>query len=91
LTTAVPSSLKATSLLHARVLAAVRKIGRVAQFVDGFELSRELAALIPGDYIGLLLSCCDAWHLYHQLVERAASMPAWLVGAMSAHSGLIKP
>jgi len=48
--------IEAMSLLHARMLAAVHKIGRVGQFVDGYELSPELEALIPEDCIGRLLS-----------------------------------
>jgi hypothetical protein len=66
--------IEATSLLHARMLAAVHKIGRVGQFVDGYELSPELEALIPEDCIGRLLSRDDAWQLYDQLArDRAAS------------------
>jgi len=56
--------LEATTLLHARVLAALDDIGRVTQFVHGYQLTDELAALIPDDYIGRLLSRDDAWRLY---------------------------
>ena len=64
---------EATSLLHARMLAAVNEIGRVAQFADGYRLAAELAALVPDNRIGRLLSCDDAWTLYERLGrERAA-------------------
>ena len=68
-----PVIIEATTLLHARMLAAVHKIGRVAQFVHGYELSHELAALIPDDYIGHLLSRADAWRLYDQLERSVGS------------------
>ena len=60
---------EATSLLHARMLAAVNEIGRVAQFVDGYRLAAELAALVPNDRVGRLLSPDDAWRLYEQLAR----------------------
>jgi hypothetical protein len=61
-----------TSLLHARMLAAVHKIGFVSQFANGHQLSPELAALIPDDCIGRPLSLDDATQLYAQLEgERA--------------------
>jgi hypothetical protein len=44
--------IEATSLAHARLLAAVLQVGRVAQFADGYLLSPELAALIPDDCVG---------------------------------------
>ena len=65
--------IKASSLAHARMLAAVHEIGRVAQFAGGYPLSPELAAMIPDDSVGRLLSRDDAWLLYGQLErERAA-------------------
>jgi hypothetical protein len=64
--------IKATSLLQARMLAAVLKIGFVSQFANGHQLSPELAALIPDDCIGRPLSLDDATQLYAQLEgERA--------------------
>jgi hypothetical protein len=58
---------EATSLLHARMLAAVQEIGRVAQFVQGIQLSPDFAALIPGDCVSRLLSSDDVWRLSDQL------------------------
>ena len=51
--------IEATSLLHARMLAAVHKISFVSQFVNGYQLRPELASLIPRDCIGRLLLPCD--------------------------------
>jgi hypothetical protein len=59
--------IEATSLAHARLLAAVHRIGRVAQFADGYLLSPDLAALIPNDCVDRLLSRDDAWRLYERL------------------------
>jgi hypothetical protein len=76
--------IEATTLVHARMLAAVYEIGRVAQFVRGFEVSHELAVLIPDDYIGRLLSRDDTRRLYdrlepkrtaHFVVENAGRRP----------------
>jgi len=55
------------------MLAAVHEIGRVAQFAGGYPISPELAAMIPDDSVGRLLSRDDAWLLYGRLErERAA-------------------
>jgi len=68
---------EATSLLHARMVAAIHEIGRVAQFAHGYELSAERAALIPSDCVGRLLSRDDAWRLYDQLeLDRPAAVGA---------------
>jgi hypothetical protein len=71
--------IEATSLAHARMLAAVHQIGRVAQFADGYLLSPDLAALIPNDCVDRLLSRDDAWRLYDRLqrqqpLKHAAAM-----------------
>jgi hypothetical protein len=65
--------LEASSLAHARMLAAVQQIGRVAQCVAGYRLSSELARAIPDDCIGRLLSRDDAWLLYDRLERRRAA------------------
>jgi len=62
--------IEATSLLHARLLAAVNLIDRAAQFVSGYELSPERAALIPQHCTGRLLSRDDAWRLNIKLCEQ---------------------
>jgi hypothetical protein len=59
--------IEASSLAHGRMLAAVHQLGRVARFADGYLLSPELAAAIPADQVGRLLSRDDAWRLYDQL------------------------
>ena len=65
--------LEASSLAHARMLAAVHRIGRVAQYAYGHPLSPELAVAIPEGCIGRLLSRDDAWLLYDRMArERAA-------------------
>jgi hypothetical protein len=64
--------IKASSLAHARMLAAVHQLGRVSQFVDGYLLSPELAAVIPDDCLGRLLSRDDAWLLYDRLERERA-------------------
>jgi len=62
--------IEASSLTHARMFAAVNRIGRVSQFTDGYPVSPELANLIPDDCVGRLLSCDDAWLLYEQLERK---------------------
>ena len=59
--------LEASSLAHARIFAAVHQLGRVAQFAAGYRLSPELAAMVPDDCVGRLLSRDDAWLLYDRL------------------------
>jgi hypothetical protein len=54
---------KASSLTHARVLAAARGIGRVTQFAEGHLISEDQASLIPGDMIGRMLSAAEARRL----------------------------
>jgi hypothetical protein len=75
--------IEATSLSHARTLASVREVGSVGQFVDGHRLSPELAALIPDDRIGRLLSRDDAWQLYDQLARDRSD-----VASVQERSGL---
>jgi len=52
--------IEASSLIHARILAAARGIGRVAQFAEGHVINEEQAALIPQDFIGRMLSSEEA-------------------------------
>jgi hypothetical protein len=60
--------LEASSLSHARMLAALNNLGRVSRFAEGRSLNAEGAALIPNDSIGRLLSPREAGDL-HDLVE----------------------
>jgi hypothetical protein len=59
----------APSIYHARMQAAVRGIGKVADYTEGMEVDAEHAALIPQDWIGRLLSPEEA----QQLMERIGS------------------
>jgi hypothetical protein len=58
--------IEAPSLYHARMQAAVRGIGRVADYSEGNEIDAEHAALVPQEYIGRRLSPEEA----RQLIER---------------------
>jgi len=66
--------MRATSLLHARMLATIHKIGFVSQFASGYQLSPELAALIPDDCVGRKLSGDDTRHLHDRLEKRSANI-----------------
>ena len=59
--------IEAPSLYHARMRAAVRRIGRAGDFIEGKELDAEHAALVPQDCIGRLLSPEEARQLIEQL------------------------
>jgi hypothetical protein len=48
--------IEAPSLYHARMVAAVQGIGKVAEYTDGNEIDAEHAALIPRELIGKMLS-----------------------------------
>jgi hypothetical protein len=60
--------LEASSLSHARMLAAMNKLGRVSRFAEGQSISPEVAALIPSESIGRFLSSREARDL-RDLVE----------------------
>jgi hypothetical protein len=51
---------EASTLTHARMLAAVYGGGRVSHFAEGHVISPERAALIPDDSIGRMLSPAPA-------------------------------
>jgi len=57
----------ASSLSHARMLAATKQLGRVSQFVDGYFLDPGLAAKIPPDAVERLLSRGEADQLCDRL------------------------
>jgi hypothetical protein len=52
--------IEATSLSHARLLAAMNDLGRVSSFVEGYSIDPDLAALIPEDAIGRMLAPVEA-------------------------------
>jgi hypothetical protein len=47
---------QASSLAHARMLAALHGVGRVGHFVEGHFIDDERAAVIPQKFIGRMLS-----------------------------------
>ena len=48
--------IEASSLHHARMVAAVQGIGNVAEHTDGSEIDPGHAAVIPREFIGKMLS-----------------------------------
>ena len=72
--------IEAPSLYHARMQAAVRGIGRAADYTEGKEVDAEHAALVPQDCIGRLLSPEEA----RQLIERMGSAKTQGVPAAEA-------
>jgi len=48
--------IEAPSLYHARMVAAVQGIGKVAEYIDGNEVDAEHAGLIPRELIGKMFS-----------------------------------
>jgi hypothetical protein len=57
--------LRASSLVHARLLAAARGLGRASHFVEGSFIDTECLPPIPSEFIGRTLSPVEA----RQLVE----------------------
>jgi hypothetical protein len=51
----------ASSLAHARLLAAAKGLGRASNFVEGNRIDERLS--IPGEFIGRMLSPVDARQL----------------------------
>jgi len=60
-------AIQASSLVHARLLAAAHGLGRASQFVDGYFFQPTLAAMIPNDCVGRILAREEAWQLYDRL------------------------
>jgi hypothetical protein len=54
---------EAASLVHARLLAVVNGLGRASQFVEGYPINPDLAALVPDDSIGQILTPAEARRL----------------------------
>jgi hypothetical protein len=55
--------MKAASLAHARLLAALNEFSRASLFIEGYDINPDLAALIPNHSIGRLLSAVEAREL----------------------------
>jgi hypothetical protein len=52
--------IEAASLSHARLLAAMKGLGRASHFVEGHSINADRAALIPHDSIERMLSPVEA-------------------------------
>jgi len=52
--------MRAETLAHARLLAAVKEPGRTRLFDDGFPVDPEFELVIPGDFIGPKLTRDEA-------------------------------
>ena len=48
--------IEASSLVHARTIAALHELGRVSHFAEGHFIDPDRAALIPDNSIGRMLS-----------------------------------
>jgi hypothetical protein len=57
----------ASSLVHARMLAAKHGFGRPAYFAGGHFVDPERAMLIPNDAIGRTLSPSEVWQLLRDM------------------------
>jgi hypothetical protein len=55
--------MEAASLAQARLLAVVNELGRASQFVEGYSINSDLAALIPDESIGQILTPVEARRL----------------------------
>jgi hypothetical protein len=53
----------ASSLAHARLLAAAKGLGRASDFVEGSRIETELLPPIPYEFVGRMLSPVDARQL----------------------------
>jgi hypothetical protein len=53
----------ASSLAHARLLAAAKGLGRASHFVEGNRIDTERLPPIPAEFIGKMLSPVDARQL----------------------------
>ncbi len=55
--------LSASSLTHARLLAAAKGLGRASHFIEGNRIDTERLPPIPGEFVGRMLSPVDARQL----------------------------
>jgi hypothetical protein len=68
--------IEASSLVHARLLAAQKGLGRPSHFVDGHLIDPARAKPIPNEYVGRMLSPIEARQLgdlQHEPRERGAA------------------
>ena len=55
--------IKASSLVHARLLAARNGLGRASHFVEGYFIDPARMMSIPDEYVGRMLSSIEARQL----------------------------
>jgi hypothetical protein len=67
--------IEAASLAHARLLAALNKLGRASHFAEGHPVSSELAALIPDNFLRRILSPTETRQLLKLLEPRKYVAP----------------
>jgi hypothetical protein len=66
----------ASSLVHARLLAAAKGLGRASNFVEGNRVDIERLPPIPNEFIGRMLSPVDARQLLDILNRQERDRPA---------------
>ena len=59
--------IKASSLVHARLLAAQKGLGRASHFVEGYFIDPGRMTPIPDEFVGRMLSPIEARHLEERL------------------------
>jgi hypothetical protein len=62
--------IEASSLAHARTIAALHELGRVSHFAEGHFIDPDRAALIPDNSIGRMLSLIEVRKLRDLLAAR---------------------
>jgi hypothetical protein len=67
--------IEASSLVHARTIAALHELGRVSHFAEGHFIDPDRAALIPDNSIGRMLSSIEARKLRDLLAARLPQEP----------------
>jgi hypothetical protein len=67
---------EASSLVHARAVAAQLGLGRPSHFAEGYFIDPDRAALIPDEAIGRMLSPMEARHVRDLLEGRSPIEPS---------------
>jgi hypothetical protein len=62
--------IRASSLVHARLLAAANGLGRASHFVEGNFIDTERLPAIPSEFIGRMLSPLEAQQLVELLYRK---------------------
>jgi hypothetical protein len=62
----------ASSLIHARLLAAARGLGRASHFVEGNLIDTQRLPPIPAEFVGRMLSPVDARQIL-EILDRGRS------------------